>query len=137
MRGINTVCLSGNLTRDAELRFTAGGTGICSFGIAVNDSRKNSQTGQWEDVPNFFDCNIFGARAESIADYLAKGTKVCLTGRLHQSTWETKEGSKRSKVEVIVDVITFMFTKQDKPVQYQTQADISDNVDMYDADIPF
>jgi len=66
MRGINTVCLSGNLTRDAELRFTTKGTGVCSFGIAVNDSRKNSTTGQWEDVPNFFDCNIFGARAESI-----------------------------------------------------------------------
>ena len=80
--GINRVVLSGNLTRDPELRQTPGGTAVLSFGIAVNDRRKNSQTGEWEDYPNFLDCTIFGSRAEGLSNYLSKGTKVCLEGKL-------------------------------------------------------
>lgn len=104
---INHVVMSGNLTRDPELRSTAGGTAVLGFGVAVNDRRKNQQTGEWEDYPNFVDCAMFGTRAEKLAGMLAKGTKVCILGRLRYMSWE-KDGRKRSKIEVIVDDIEFM-----------------------------
>lgn len=103
---INRVILSGNLTRDAELRTTQSGMAILAVGIAVNDRRKNTQTGEWEDYPNFFDCTMFGARAQNIAQYLKKGTRVMLDGKLRYSSWE-RDGQKRSKVEVIIDDIDF------------------------------
>lgn len=103
---INRVTLSGNLTRDAELKVTEKGTAIASFGIAVNESRKNAQTGKWEDDVNFVDCVMFGKRAEGVAKYLTKGTRVFLEGKLHQSTWE-KDDQKHSKLEVIVDDLDF------------------------------
>ena len=104
---INSVALSGNLTRDAELRSSKGGSAILTFGVAVNDRRLDKQTGAWEDVPNFFDCVMFGNRAEKLADYLPKGTKVTVLGKLRQSSWE-KDGQRHSKVEVVVDEIEFM-----------------------------
>lgn len=104
---INTVTLGGNLTSDSTLRSTAGGTGVLSFGMAVNERRKNGQTGEWEDVPSFFDCTLFGSRAEKLAGYLTKGTRIVVTGFLRQSSWE-KNGERRSKVEVIADDIMFM-----------------------------
>lgn len=108
---INRVAISGNLTRDPELRQTAGGMAILGFGVAVNDRRKNQQTGEWEDYPNFIDCTMFGARAEKLQPYLAKGTKVAIDGKLRWSQWE-RDGQKRSKVEVIVDEIEFMSQRQ-------------------------
>ena len=72
---INRCCISGNLTRDAELRHTQGGMAVLSMGVAVNDRRKNQQTGEWEDYANFIDCTMFGPRAEKLAQHLAKGTK--------------------------------------------------------------
>ena len=75
---INRVIISGNLTRDPELRSTASGLPVLGFGVAVNDRRKNQQTGEWEDYPNFIDCTMFGARAESLSRYLSKGTKVSI-----------------------------------------------------------
>lgn len=105
---INRVNISGNLTRDSELRMTASGTPILNFGIAVNDRRKNQQTGEWEDVPNFVDCVLFGKRAESLADILRKGLKVSLEGKLRYSSWSTKDGQNRSKIEVAVDDIELM-----------------------------
>lgn len=104
---INRVALTGNLTRDAELTATAGGTQVLHFGIAVNDRRKNPQSGEWEDVPNFVDLVMFGARADAVSRYLSKGSKVAVEGRLRYSAWE-KDGQKRSKLEVIVDEIEFM-----------------------------
>ena len=104
---INRCILSGNLTRDPELRSTAGGTSILSFSIAVNDRRKNNQTGEWEDYPNFVDCTMFGARAEAVGRFLAKGNKVAIEGKLRYSSWE-KDGQRRSKLEVVVDEIEFM-----------------------------
>ena len=68
---INRVIISGNLTRDPELRSTASGLPVLGFGVAVNDRRKNQQTGEWEDYPNFIDCTMFGARAESLSRYLS------------------------------------------------------------------
>lgn len=107
---INSVTLAGNLTRDAELRQTNGGSGILHFGIAVNERRKNGQTGSWEDVPNFFDCTIFGNRATALSQYLTKGTKVCLQGRLRQSSWE-RDNQRHSRVEVVVDEIEFLSSR--------------------------
>ncbi|MDO5426886.1 MAG: single-stranded DNA-binding protein [Coriobacteriia bacterium] len=104
---INRVNVSGNLTRDPELRQTAGGMSVLSFGIAVNDRRKNSQTGEWEDYPNFLDCTLFGARADGLSKILTKGSKVAIDGKLRWSQWE-RDGQKRSKVEIIVDSLDFM-----------------------------
>jgi single-strand DNA-binding protein len=105
---INRVVISGNLTRDPELRSTAGGMAILKMGIAVNDRRKNAQSGEWEDVPNFFDVTVFGQRGESLSRFLQKGSKVAIEGKLRWSQWETPEGDKRSKVEIIADDIEFM-----------------------------
>lgn len=104
---INRVCISGNLTRDPELRSTAGGTCVMSFGVAVNERRKNQATGEWEDVPNFVDCTVFGKRAEALHRYLAKGAKVAVEGRLRYSSWE-QDGRRRSKLDVVVDEIEFV-----------------------------
>ena len=108
---INRVAISGNLTRDPELRQTAGGMAILGFGVAVNDRRKNQQTGEWEDYPNFIDCSMFGARAQSVSRFLSKGSKVAIEGKLRWSQWE-RDGQMRSKVEVIVDEIEFMIRQQ-------------------------
>ena len=105
---INRVIVSGNLTRDPEVRTTASGNPVMGFGIAVNDRRKNSQTGEWEDYPNFIDCTMFGARAQSVSRFLSKGSKEAIEGKLRWSQWETNEGQKRSKIEIIVDEIEFM-----------------------------
>ena len=107
---INRVIISGNLTRDPELRSTQSGMAVLSFGVAVNDRRKNPTTGEWEDYPNFVDCTMFGARANSLSQYLSKGTKVSIEGKLRWSQWE-RDGQKRSKLEVIVDEIEFMSSR--------------------------
>ena len=107
---INRVIISGNLTRDPELRQTQSGMPVLSMGVAVNDRRKNPQTGEWEDYPNFIDCTMFGARAQSLSSYLSKGTKVSIEGKLRWSQWE-RDGQKRSKIEVIVDELEFMSSR--------------------------
>ncbi len=107
---INRVIIGGNLTRDPELRRTQSGMAILSLGVAVNDRRKNSQTGEWEDEPCFVDCVMFGTRAEKLSGYLSKGQKVAIDGKLHYSSWE-RDGQKRSKLEVIVDDLEFMSSK--------------------------
>ena len=103
---INRVNISGNLTRDPELRATSGGTQVLTFGVAVNDRRRNQQTGEWEDVPNFVDCVVFGNRADALSRFLSKGMKVAIEGKLRWSSWE-RDGQKRSKLEVIVDEVEF------------------------------
>lgn len=119
MASINRAVISGNLTRDAELKSTNSGMAVLGFSVAVNDRRKNPQTGEWEDVPNYVDCVMFGSRAEGIAPYLAKGAKVCVEGKLRWSQWE-KDGEKRSKLEVIVDEIVLM-SRSDAQPAYQPQ----------------
>ncbi len=110
---INRVVITGNLTRDPELTATAGGMAILKMGIAVNDRRKNQQTGEWEDSPNFFDVVVFGARGESLSRFLSKGSKVAIEGKLRWHSWETPEGDKRSKVEIIADDIEFMTSRSE------------------------
>lgn len=137
---INKVIISGNLTRDAELRNTASGMSILSFSVAVNDRRKDNN-GEWKDFPNYIDCTVFGARAESLSRILTKGMKVVIEGKLRWSQWE-RDGQKRSKIEVIVDELELMMQRQQgqttqpqhrqaAPQQYQEQQSF------YDEDIPF
>lgn len=114
---INRVVISGNLTRDPELRATASGMPVLGFGVAVNDRRRNQQTGEWEDYPNFIDCTMFGARAQSVSRFLSKGSKVAIEGKLRWSQWE-RDGQKRSKIEVIVDDIEFMSNRNDASASY-------------------
>lgn len=116
---INRVCISGNLTRDPELRSTAGGTEVLQFGVAVNERVKNPQTGEWEDRPNFVDCVMFGKRADSLSKLLAKGSKVAIDGRLRYSSWE-KDGQRRSKLEVVAEEVELM-SRQEQPAQPQYQ----------------
>ena len=104
---INRVNISGNLTRDPELRQTTSGTAILRFGVAVNDRRRNPQSGDWEDVPNFVDCVVFGNRAEPLSRFLSKGSKVAVEGKLRYSSWE-RDGQRRSKLEVVVDEVEFL-----------------------------
>lgn len=120
---INRVNISGNLTRDPELRMTGSGTQILSFGVAVNDRRRNPQSGEWEDYPNFVDCVVFGARAEPLSRFLSKGSKVAVEGKLRYSSWEAKDGQKRSKLEVVVDEVEFLSSRNQQgggaPASYQ------------------
>ena len=115
---INRVLISGNLTRDPELRRTQSGMAILSFGVAVNDRRRNSQTGEWEDFANYVDCTLFGNRGEALSNILTKGMKVAIEGKLRWSQWE-RDGQKRSKLEVIVDEIEFMSSRNGGQGGYQ------------------
>lgn len=145
---INRVVISGNITRDPELRSTQGGMEILALGVAVNDRRKNQQTGEWEDVPNWIDCVMFGNRAKSVSRFLSKGSKVAIEGKLRWSQWE-RDGQKRSKIEVIVDEIEFMTSRGDgqhaaapqtAPAPHPYQPPIAAPVvdaSVYDDDIPF
>lgn len=116
---INKCFISGNLTRDPQMRATQSGTQILSFGVAVNDRRRNPQSGEWEDVPNFIDCVVFGNRANALQRFLAKGMKVAIEGKLRWSQWE-KDGQKRSKIEVIVDEVEFLAGQQKAESSPQT-----------------
>lgn len=114
---INQVTVSGNLTANAELYKKAN---CLSFTIACIDRRRNPETEKWEDVAHFFDCVLFGKRAEALQEYLLKGSKVCIQGKLRYSTWEDKEGNKRSKVSIVVNEVDFMTYK---PKQQAKQDD--------------
>ena len=127
---INRVVLTGNLTREPELKRTQSGMAILNMGIAVNDRRKNSQTGEWEDVANYIEMVMFGSRAEAISGYLSKGSKVGVEGKLRYNTWE-RDGQKRSKLDVIVDEIEFLSFADSK------KADNKPDTGVYDDDIPF
>ncbi|MCL2680663.1 MAG: single-stranded DNA-binding protein [Coriobacteriia bacterium] len=109
---INRVVVSGNLTRDPELR-QAGATTVLQFGIAVNERRKNSQTEQWEDHPNFFDVLVWGARGEGLSRVLTKGMKVAIEGKLRWNQWKAQDGTNRSKVEIVADNVDFMSAPRD------------------------
>src|SRR5689334_3273122 len=99
----NTVTLVGNITRDPELRFTNAGMAIASFGLAVNDRRQRN--GEWEEETSFFDITCFGQMGENAAESLNKGARIVVMGKLKQRSWETQDGQKRSKVEVVADEI--------------------------------
>lgn len=129
---INNVTIAGNLTRDCELRQTGSGFSIANMSVAVNERVKNKQTDQWEDRPNYFDVVLMGSRAEKLSQYLTKGTKVCVSGRLRWSQWE-RDGQKRSKVEIVADGIEFMSRRDEKPSESQSYED----QELWSSDIPF
>jgi single-strand DNA-binding protein len=99
----NSVTLIGNLTRDPELRFTTGGRGVASFGLAVN--RRYQQNGEWQEQTSFFNVVCWGDLGENAATSLTKGSRVIVTGRLEQRSWETAENEKRSVIEVVADEV--------------------------------
>lgn len=136
---INRVNISGNLTREPEVRTTAAGSAIMHFGVAVNDRAKNAHTGEWEDRPNFIDCTMFGARAESVSRFLHKGAKVAIEGKLRWSQWDDrKTGEKRSKVEVVVDEIEFMSSRSEsQQAGVKRYPEPAQEASIYDEDIPF
>jgi single-strand DNA-binding protein len=106
---VNVVVITGNLTRDPELRSTGGGTSVCELRVAVNSRRKDGQTGEWGDKPNYFDVTVFGAQGENCANYLSKGRPVAVEGRLDWREWEAKDGSgKRQKVSIIANSVQFL-----------------------------
>jgi len=108
MASINRVVVVGNLTRDPELRHTQGGMAVCSLRIAVNTRRKDAQTGEWGEKPNYFDVTVWGNQGESCAQYLAKGRQVAIDGRLEWREWDAQDGSKRQAVEIIADTVQFI-----------------------------
>lgn len=122
---INRVNISGNLTRDPELRSLPSGTQVLGFRVAVNDRVRNQTTGNWEDRPNYVDCVVFGNRAEPLNRFLSKGSKVAIEGKLRWSQWQDKQtGSNRSKLEVIVDQVEFLSPRDQDQQQggYQPSA---------------
>lgn len=104
---INRVILTGNLTRDPELRHLQSGTAVCKLRLAVNSRRKDN-TGQWVDKPNYFDVTVWGAQGENCKNYLSRGRPVAVDGRLDWREWEDKDGNKRQSVEVIADTVQFL-----------------------------
>jgi len=101
----NSVTIIGNVTRDPELRFTPSGQALATFGMAVNRRWQNRQSQEWEESTSFFDVVCWGTLADNVSDSLGKGARVIVTGRLEQRSWETQEGEKRSKIEVIADEV--------------------------------
>ena len=99
----STVTIVGNITRDPELRFTAGGKGVASFGVAVN--RRWQQGGEWQEKVSFFNVTDWDSLGENIAASLTKGTRVIVTGRLEQHEYDTKDGEKRNVVEIVAEEI--------------------------------
>ena len=105
MADINHVVLVGRLTRDAELKYTAGGQAVCKFSVAVNRRRKNGE--QWEDEVNYFDVVLWGRQGESLKQYLVKGKAVGVEGELRQDRWQ-QDGQNRSKVEIVANNIQLL-----------------------------
>ncbi len=110
---INRVVLTGNLTRDPELRSLPSGMAVCSLRIAVNTRRKGA-SGEWEDKPNYFDVTVWGGQGENCARYLAKGRPVAVDGRLEWREWETQDGQKRQAVDVVADSVQFLSSPRDE-----------------------
>jgi single-strand DNA-binding protein len=135
---INRVNLTGNLTRDAELKQTAGGTAILKIRLAVNDRRKNPQTGQWEDAPNYVDVTVFGARAEALSRFLSKGKQIAVDGKLRWHEWESQQGEKRNALEVVADDIELLGGRSDAAGGASRPAPVDEVVDdLGGEDIPF
>jgi len=104
---VNVVVVTGNLTRDPELRHLGSGTAVCKLRVAVN-SRRKDQSGNWVDKPNYFDVTVWGAQGENCANYLSKGRPVAVEGRLDWREWEDQGGNKRQSVEIIANTVQFL-----------------------------
>jgi len=105
---INRVVVSGNLTRDPEIRSLSSGTTVCSLRVACNGRRRNQQTQQWEDVPNYFDVTVWGAQGDNCGRYLSKGRGVAVDGRLQWREWTDNDGNKRQAVDIVAENVQFL-----------------------------
>ena len=101
----NTVTLVGNVTRDPEIRYTPSGQTVATFGLAVNRRWQNRQNNEWEEQVSFFDVKCWAQMGENVSESIPRGTRVVVTGRLEQRSWENDNGEKRSKIEVVADEI--------------------------------
>jgi len=101
----NTTTLVGNVTRDPEIRYTPSGQTVATFGLAVNRRWQNKATNEWEEQVSFFDVKCWSQMAENVAESVHRGTRVVVSGRLEQRSWETDAGEKRSKIEVVADEV--------------------------------
>lgn len=127
MANLNKVMLTGNLTQEPDYKVTTNGTAILTLRVAVNDRRKVGD--EWTDVPGFYDCIIIGRRAESLRQFLSKGRKVAIEGKLRYSSWE-KDGRLRSKVEIAIDDLELLDSGRKRIDQGEAPA-------LYDQEIPF
>jgi single-strand DNA-binding protein len=105
---INRVIITGNLTRDPELRSLSSGMSVCSLRVACNTRRKDNQSGEWVDKPNYFSVTVWGRQGENAAQYLSKGRPVAIDGRLEWREWQTQEGQKRESIDIIADNVQFL-----------------------------
>ncbi len=101
----NTITIIGNITRDPELRFTPNGQPVATFGMAVNRRWQNRQNQEWEEATSFFDIVCWGSLADNVSESLGRGARVIVNGRLEQRSWDTQDGEKRSKIEVVAEEI--------------------------------
>ena len=110
---INRVVITGNLTRDPELRSLPSGNSVCSLRVACNGRRRNPTTTEWEDQPNYFDVTVWGAQGENCSRFLSKGRGVAVDGRLQWREWTDKEGQKRQSVDIVADSVQFLGGRDD------------------------
>jgi single-strand DNA-binding protein len=111
MASINRVVLVGHLTKDPELRSTTGGKSVCRLRVACNTRWRSSETGDYEEKPNFFDVSVFGASAEACARFLEKGRPIAVDGRLDWHEWENADGERRQAVGVLADSVQFLASR--------------------------
>jgi single-strand DNA-binding protein len=140
MASLNKVILLGNLTRDPELRYTPNGTAVSSFGLAVN--RRYRQGDEWKDEVCFVDVVTYGRQAETVGEYLSKGSMALVEGRLQWRSWESETGQKRSKHEVVAMNVQFMPRTRDEGAGRSAMAMPGEEAEMdmpppEDDDIPF
>ena len=128
MATINRVVIVGNLTKDPELRSTAGGTSVCRLRVACNTSWRNKDTGEIDERPHFFDVSVFGASGEACARFLAKGRPVAVDGRLEWHEWETTDGEHRQAVGILADSVQFLASRQ---------GGVADGADREEEAVPF
>lgn len=115
MANINRVCITGNLTRDPELRTLSSGTAVCSLRIANNQRAKID--GEWTEKAHYFDVTVWGKTGENCAEYLSRGRPVAIDGRLEYREWETDDGGKRNAVQIVADNVQFLASKGDAPAE--------------------
>lgn len=139
---VNVVVITGNLTRDPELRSTSGGTPVCDMRVAVNSRRKDA-SGDWVDKPNYFDVTVWGAQGENCATYLSKGRPVAVEGRLDWREWEAKDGSgKRQSVSIIANSVQFLGSRDGGGEQggggtrFNAQSDVPADTSDFDSPAP-
>jgi len=137
---VNVVVITGNLTRDPELRHTGGGTAVCELRVAVN-SRRRDESGNWVDKPNYFNVTVFGAQGENCATYLRKGRPVAVEGRLDWREWEAKDGSgKRQAVSIIANSVQFLGSRDGAGEQngatFTPQSDVPADTSDFDSPAP-